>query len=325
MDVISLHQNGVTNVAASLGTALTENQAKLVNRYTKNVVLSYDADAAGQKAALRGIDVLKGENCKVKVLHVTDGKDPDEYVKKNGKEAFMKLIDNALSYTDYKLEAAKRGLNLKTEDGKLDYMKRISSILKELGPVETDIYIKKISRDVGISEGAIRMEILGNTKVEPKVQFVQHNTEKEKNIDKLSSLEATVLKCLFVDPTLAEELLQWVDIFESEIGKKVVNICFEYYGLEGDFDVSQIVDRLDPEESQELQQSLEKIIVTDNESNVFQQCIHRWKFSQLRKEEKRIIDMLSLGDEENNKATIEDLTLKLMEVQRQMKIYGGRM
>ena len=108
MDAISLYQNGVRNVAASLGTALTENQAKLINRYTKNVILSYDADAAGQKAALRGIEVLRGENCKVKVLHVTDGKDPDEYIKKNGREAFLSLTENALPYIDYKLEAAKR-------------------------------------------------------------------------------------------------------------------------------------------------------------------------------------------------------------------------
>ena len=325
MDVISLYQNGVTNVAASLGTALTENQAKLVNRYTKNVVLSYDADAAGQKAALRGIDVLKGENCKVKVLHVTDGKDPDEYVKKNGKEAFMKLITKALSYTDYKLEAAKRGLNLRTEEGKLDYMKRIQPILAELGPVERDIYTKKVSRDVGISEGAIRMENLGNTNVEPKRQLVQHHQEKEQKVDKLSTLEATVLKCLFVEPKLSEELLQWIDILESETAKKVVNICFEFYGLRGDFDKSQIMDRLEPEESQELEQSLDKIIVTGNEYDVFNQCINRWKFTQLEKEEKHIIDMLSLGDEETGKQAIEDLTLKLMEVQRQMKIYGGKM
>jgi DNA primase len=197
--------------------------------------------------------------------------------------------------------------------------------LDELGPVEKDIYTKKISRDVGISEGAIRMEILGNTNVEPKRQFVQHHSEKEKKVEKMTPLEATVLKCLFVDPSLSEELLQWIDILESEISKKVVNICFEYYGLEGDFGLSQIIDRLEPEESQELQAGLDKIIVTDNERDVFSQCINRWKFTELEREEKRIIDMLSLGDEENNKATIEDLTLKLMEVQRQMKIHGGQM
>ena len=109
MDAISLYQNGVRNVTASLGTALTENQAKLINRYTKNVILSYDADAAGQKAALRGIEVLRGENCKVKVLHVTDGKDPDEYIKKNGREAFLRLTENALPYIDYKLGGGKEG------------------------------------------------------------------------------------------------------------------------------------------------------------------------------------------------------------------------
>ena len=179
MDAISLYQNGVRNVAASLGTALTENQAKLINRYTKNVILSYDADAAGQKAALRGIEVLRGENCKVKVLHVTDGKDPDEYIKKNGREAFLSLTENALPYIDYKLETAKRGLNISSEEGKLDYMKNISSILSDLSPVECDIYIKKISRDTGISEGAIKMEILGNNKQEKHLPERHRETGEE--------------------------------------------------------------------------------------------------------------------------------------------------
>lgn len=101
-----------------MGTALTDNQAKLINRYTKNVVLSYDAGAAGQKAALRGIEVLRNEGCKVKVLHVTDGKDPDEYIKKNGRDAFDKLVEKAIPYTDYKIEAAKRDIDLGTRRGK---------------------------------------------------------------------------------------------------------------------------------------------------------------------------------------------------------------
>ena len=173
MDVISLYQNGVKNVAASLGTALTENQAKLINRYTKNVILSYDADSAGRKAALRGIEVLRGENCKVKVLHVTDGKDPDEYIKKNSREAFLELTENALPYIDYKIEAAKTDLDLDTEDGKIDYMKKISYILSDLSPVECDIYIKKISRETGISESAIKLEIRGNTKKEKPFHFLK--------------------------------------------------------------------------------------------------------------------------------------------------------
>ena len=100
-----------------MGTALTDNQARLINRYTKQVVLSYDADNAGRNAALRGIEVLSKQDCKVKVLHVTDGKDPDEFIKKNGKEAFLKLVDGALPMIDYKLQGAQKGLDLATEEG----------------------------------------------------------------------------------------------------------------------------------------------------------------------------------------------------------------
>ena len=322
MDAISLYQNGVRNVAASLGTALTENQAKLINRYTKNVILSYDADAAGQKAALRGIEVLRGENCKVKVLHVTDGKDPDEYIKKNGREAFLSLTENALPYIDYKLEAAKRGLNISSEEGKLDYMKNISSILSDLSPVECDIYIKKISRDTGISEGAIKMEILGNNKQEKHLPERHRKTGEE--VLELSPLEATVLKCLFIDPEFSESILPYSDIFESELGKKTLNIAFEFYGLNGDFNRGQVMDRLEPAESEKLQESLDKVIITGNEKEVLNQCIHRWEFKRLESRERQLRDILSLADEEN-KESIDRLTIEFMEIQREMKAHGGKM
>lgn len=325
MDAISLYQSGVKNVAASLGTALTENQAKLINRYTKNVVLSYDADAAGQKAALRGIDVLKGENCKVKVLHVTDGKDPDEYIKKNGKEAFMKLIDKALPYTDYKLEAAKRGLDLSKEEDKIDYMRRIPSLLSELSPVEKDVYIKKIARDIGISEGAIKMEILGNNNDRQKRNFPVENNKKEKvHGDKIPSLEATVLKCLMVEPTLSEEILPYSDMFESDLGRKIIDIAFELYGLNGDFDYHQIVDRLEPEESEDLTSSMEKVPIKGNEEHVLSQCIHKWKFNQLKEREKELMDMLQLAEEGENENSWKELTAEVMKIQSEMNSHGGK-
>lgn len=324
MDVISLYQNGVKNVAASLGTALTENQAKLINRYTKNVILSYDADAAGQKAALRGIDVLRGENCKVKVLHVTDGKDPDEYIKKNGKEAFLKLTENALPYIDYKIEAAKRGLDIQSEDGKIDYMKRISSILSDLSPVECDIYIKKVSRETGISESAIKLEIRGNNKKEQPLRHKNTYETVNEETEKLTALEATLLKCLFIDPEFSEKLLPYTEVFESVIGQKTLNTAFELYGLNGDFTESQVTDRLEPSESEELFAALNKVIITGNEKEVLKQCIHKWKFMQLAKKEKELRDILSLADE-SNKDSIDKITMELMEIQKEMKAHGGKM
>ncbi|WP_294379168.1 DNA primase, partial [uncultured Clostridium sp.] len=95
MDLISLHQHGITNTVASLGTALTVNQARLLKRYVNKVIISYDADVAGQTATLRGLEILRNAGFDVKVLKVPQGKDPDEFVRNNGKEAFLRLVDNA--------------------------------------------------------------------------------------------------------------------------------------------------------------------------------------------------------------------------------------
>ncbi|MBQ9961690.1 MAG: DNA primase [Firmicutes bacterium] len=323
MDVISLYQNGVRNVAASLGTALTENQAKLINRYTKNIVLSYDADAAGQKAALRGIDVLRQENCKVKVLHVTDGKDPDEFIKKNGREAFVNLVNNAMPYIDYKLEAYKKGLNLATEEGKLDYMKRITQVLKELGPVEADLYIKKIAKNIGIAEGAIKMEISGDnieTKEIPRPALRPDNDEMPLDI---SSLEATLLKCIFTEPHLVEQMLGQEEIFRGYLSKKIINIIYELYGLYNDFNVGQVNDRLEPKESEELELALDKVVVCGNADEVLNDCINSWQINSLQRQERKLLNMLSLADEETNDDSVRELTIKLMEIQNKIKVFGG--
>ena len=323
MDAISLYQNGVRNVAASLGTALTDNQAKLINRYTKNVVLSYDADAAGQKAALRGIEVLRNEGCKVKVLHVTDGKDPDEYIKKNGRDAFDKLVEKAIPYTDYKIEAAKRDIDLGTEEGKIDFIRRITPILSDLTPVEADIYIKKAARDTGISEKAIKMEIPVNNKREQSSGAVRQEKQGTNGIS-VSNIEASVLKCLFIDPQLSEALLPYMDMFESELSRRAVNIAFEEYGLKGDFDKRTIMDRLDPDESMALQESIDKVQIKGNEKEVLTRCIHRWEYGRLENEEKKIIDMLTLADADKNEPAARDLAEKLMRIRAEMEIHGGK-
>lgn len=324
MDVISLYQSGVKNVTASLGTALTDNQAKLINRYTKSVVLSYDADDAGLKAALRGIEVLRAQDCKVKVLHVNDGKDPDEYIKKNGREAFLELVENAVPYMEYKLSAAQRGLDMLTDEGKIDYLKRVSAILSDLSPVEADIYIKKISKETDISEGAIRMEISGNTNREKSDQRPLRRTGEEENTGSISNLEATVIKCLLTDPGLSDYLLPHMDIFESELGRKTANLAFEAYGLRGDFDRADITDRLDPDESRSLEDSLNRIILTGNEDDVIRQCVHKWKRDKLQEEEKNVIDMLTLADAEKNEDASRKLSERLMQIRTEIEAHGGK-
>ena len=159
MDVISLYQSGVRNVAASLGTALTDNQARLLCRYSKNIVLSYDSDNAGINAALRGISVITAAGGKPRVLSVTDGKDPDEFIRNNGKEAFLKLVDDAVPAAEFRLKLSRRGHDLSTDTGIIEYLESAASVLRDLGPVEQDLYIRKLSEEFGISEHAILMSV----------------------------------------------------------------------------------------------------------------------------------------------------------------------
>ncbi|WP_297517489.1 DNA primase [uncultured Clostridium sp.] len=155
MDCISLHQYGIMNAVASLGTALTVKQGKLLRKYADTVIISYDADLAGQMATLRGLDVLTEVGLDVRVLTIPKGKDPDEFVRVNGKEAFLKLIKNAQKLIEYKLTVSKQGLNLKVQEDLVKYGDRITEVLAKINPVEKDVYIKKISEETGIKEQAI--------------------------------------------------------------------------------------------------------------------------------------------------------------------------
>lgn len=323
MDVISLYQYGIRNVGASLGTALTENQSKLLKRYTKNVVLSYDSDDAGRNAALRGIEVLGAEDIKVKVLHVSDGKDPDEFIKKNGKEAFLNLVKNAMPMIEYKLDAARKGIDISTDEGKIDYMKKASEVLKTLSPIEADIYVKKLSQNLNIAEGAIRMEISGNNKV-AELRTYGKSESADKSDEGLTSMDATILKVLLVNPFFTEKLLEYGDVIESPLGKKTENIMFELYGLNGGFELSEVTDNLDPEESRKFIEAVNNIIVAGNESQVFDECITTWRLNRAFRREQEIISLLSLADEESNGDSINALTKELMEVQKEINSCGGR-
>lgn len=331
MDVISLYQGGVHNAVATLGTSLTENQARLIKRYTKDVVLSYDADMAGRNAALRGIDILSGQDCKVKVLHVTDGKDPDEFIKQHGKAAFMELVEGAMPMIDYKIDSIRQNVDINTEEGKIDFIRGVTGILRTLSPVEADIYITKLAKELKIAEAAIKMEILGNnTKKEPTVN---RNYEQRERVNRysetpaeppISQLELTLIKVLLTNPSLTEEMLDKQEMMTSPQGKRILNIMFEIYSCKEDFDRSEIMDRLEPEESLKLGAELDRIVTAGNEDRIFEECVRKWRLGILEIKEKQLIERLALADEETGADTLKGLTEKLMEVQAKIKTYGGR-
>lgn len=319
MDVIALYQSGVENVAASLGTALTENQARLIKRYTRDVILSYDADSAGRAAALRGLEILKKEDCKVKVLHVTDGKDPDEYIKKNGKSAFLKLIDGALPYGDYRLESIKAGFDLNKDEDKIDYIRKATrEVLSQLSPVEQEIYIKKLSKELKIAESAIKMELLGNDSTE-KPHFAQKKEEPQEVSQDISPVERTLLRVMLTEESYIQRLTAYPEILESEFAQKMYRLLLEEYSQFHRVDINKILDGLSREDGDRLSEIMEHVIVGGNEEQVFDDCVRTWRQGRLAKEEQRLITLLSMADEEDNQERIRQLTEQLMKIQRERK------
>ena len=160
MDVISLHQAGFENAVAPLGTALTGEQINLISRYTKEIVLMLDADAAGQKAIKRASQLIENTGLSVRVVVIPDGKDPDEYIKKNGPDRFRALIEGAVSDIEYKLLMAAQDINLESDDGRLKYLSAAAEVIAaEDDIMARDIYIGRLCEKYGVSRTALSAKV----------------------------------------------------------------------------------------------------------------------------------------------------------------------
>ncbi len=160
MDVIMLHKAGFDTAIASMGTSLTFAQAKLIRNYCNNVYISYDGDSAGQKATLRGLDILRDAGLNVKVIRLPDGLDPDDLIKQRGVEAYRKLIDEALTLTEYKLEHAAQKYDLNAPDGKSRYAIECLSIIGKLdNPVEQEEYMRVVIKNTGYSKETLLKQL----------------------------------------------------------------------------------------------------------------------------------------------------------------------
>lgn len=198
MDVISLYKAGVTNAVASLGTALTQQQARLIKRYVPKVYISYDGDSAGQNATLRGLDILAKEGLDVRVIVIPDNMDPDDYAKKFGGQEYLALKDKALTLNGFKLDSLMGGIDLSTPDGREEYAKKACALLARLEPVEQERYAPVIARRTGLSKEAILRQCgisgspagnsIGNSR-----NTKQQNRERLKSLNKT---ETALLCCM---------------------------------------------------------------------------------------------------------------------------------
>ena len=327
MDVVSLYQAGVCNVSASLGTALTENQARLIKRYTKNVILSYDADQAGQNAAFRGLDILYREGCRARVLKVTDGKDPDEFIKKNGRNAFLELADHAIPYGDFKLNMVKQRYDTSDEQQRVEFIHDAVRVLQDMNPVEADIYIKKLSSEMGISEGAIRFEYSGNTSQESGGSPYEEPQREPRGFGReagpaMSITEQDLIKLMLRDARYMELPADVAgQAFASDAGRSLYRALQQTNRESGHVDYNQLKDFLEEDAEACLEKILDELgtISDDNAETIFNDCIRSIRAQILKKEEEEILMRLSMADEEENKEDIIALTQQLMEIQKKRR------
>lgn len=195
MDAISLHQRGISYAVASLGTAMTEAQGRLLRKSSQQVIIGYDSDGAGQAATMRGLEILQGLGCDVRILQIEGAKDPDEFVIKYGPERFEKQVDKAISLVEYKVKVLKNTLNIEHPNDKIKFLKEIAKVLSKIdNEIEREVYAQKISSEYQVSKEAIYAEIskLENTSVTNK--RVLESVKPRLQVKEESKVEEQVLK-----------------------------------------------------------------------------------------------------------------------------------
>lgn len=213
MDVIALNAFGILPVVASLGTALTTEQARLIKRYVNQVYIAYDGDSAGQKATLRGLDILEGQGLEVKVIRFREGKDPDEFIRAYGPGEFKKAVREALPLVDYKLEMLKSEFDFSDPNEVMKYCKAASGIVKSIkSSIARDYYIGKLSDMTGISRQSIENELQGDENA-PKTQQLNNLSSNGNKLDKMEDFiyERKLIQLLLEKPDLIFGLTEQID------------------------------------------------------------------------------------------------------------------
>lgn len=239
MDAISLHQRGITNAVASLGTALTESQGRLLRKSSEQVIIGYDADGAGQAATVRGLEILQNLGCDIRILQIEGAKDPDEFVTKYGPERFLKYVDNAISLVEYKIKVLKQKLDINNTNDKIKFLKEIAKELAKISNnIEREVYVDKISLEYNISKEAIYSEInkliYGKNEDEKRINVTKVVQPQKKVIEEtdkaVAKREGLIIYLLINYPNEAyskiKEVVSVEDI-KSERNKKVITKLYE--------------------------------------------------------------------------------------------------
>lgn len=324
MDVIALHQAGFNQAVASLGTALTVQQSILLKRYTNEVLLTYDSDEAGTKAALRAIPFLKEAGLSVRVINMKPYKDPDEFIKARGTEAFQERIEQAQSSFLFEIEVLERNYNLRDPAGKTAFFDEAArKLLTFSDELERNNYIEALAEKYGIGYEALRRKVnqmgitLGGTApLEKPRDLTGRKKEKEEGLDTSQKL---LLTWMISDPAYFRVIRKWIqpEDFTVPLYRQVAELLYEQHS-QGKLNPASIITKFEDAEEQRqvasvFNATLKQIETKEETEKALQETIFKVRQNALAKAAKELdpADMAGLQKLVQRKRELEKLNISL--------------
>ena len=323
MDVISLHQRGITNVVAPLGTALTQQQGWLLRKNTEQIILSFDSDGAGQTAINRSLEILQNMGCDMRVLQMEGAKDPDEYIIKFGYARFQSLIDKALSLVEFKVKQLRQTLNLENTVDKIKFLNEIAKIIAKIdNSMEREVYIEKIAKVYDVSKEAIYAEVnklayadnKGQKVLEKAKPVLVHKKNLENTVaEPIRKRENAVLSILLRgDSSIFQIIKQQISPkdFKLEINQKIAQKVYEELE-KGNSNINAMLDDL----SEEEQNHITRIMAEDDGIDDIEKAIDElMQAYQKQKLNDRKFEILALLEEESQQTNRKALEIELNDI-----------
>ena len=310
MDVISLHQRGITNVVGALGTALTEQQGWLLRKSTEQVILGFDADGAGQTAIARSMEILQKMGCDMRVLQIEGAKDPDEYIVKFGEGRFRLAMDNAISLVEFKVKNLKKDLNLENTGDKIKFLNEIAKILSKVeNTMEREIYIEKIAQGYNISKEAIYAEvnklIYNNTKEDKVLQSreikpVRENIKNTTEIDEdLKRRENTIIAILLdSNANMFAKIKEQIkpEEFKDSVNRKIAEQLYKELEKE-DCNINRLIDSFDEETQNHITMVMATDYEIDNLEKAVDDILQKYEKEKLDNRKQEILKQLEIEED----------------------------
>lgn len=332
MDAISLHQRGITNVVAALGTALTTNQGWLLRKNTEQVILGFDSDGAGQNAIMRAMEVMQNMGCDMRVLQMTGAKDPDEYIIKYGSARFQKLINEAISLLEFRVKILEQNLNLEVAGDKVKFLNEIAKLIAKIdNSIEQEIYIEKLSNGYNISKEAIFGQV---NKLQYSNKSKENNLEKAKPVvihqkeqkvekevsEEVIKRENTIISILINNPENYQMIKQNMkpEDFKYDLNKKIIEALYSELEKENS-NINLVLDKLGDEEIKNHLTAImaEDYGITDN-IKAIEDILKKYEREKLEKRRDELIKQSSIEQDKERKRKLgeelNDIILKLVKI-----------